>query len=53
MTDRKRDLKVELTLLTGVPRSPSVLHTGERGTPYSGQYGEAPPEMGSFFSLKV
>ena len=53
VTDRKRDLEVELTLLTSVPRSPSVLHTGERGTPYNGLYREAPPEMGSFFSLKV
>ena len=51
MTDGKRDLKVELTLLTNV--HPSVLHTGEGGTPYNGLYREAPPEMGSFFSLKV
>ena len=53
MTDGKRDLKVELTLLTSVPRSLSVLHTGERGTPYDGLYGDALPETGSFFSLKV
>ena len=53
MTDRKRDLKVELTLLTSVPRSPSVLHTGEKSTPYSGLNREAPPEMISFFSVKV
>ena len=39
VTDKQRDLRVELTLLTTVPRSPSVLYTGERGTPYNGLKG--------------
>ena len=39
VTDKQRDLKVELTLLTSVPRSPSVLYTVERGTPYNGLKG--------------
>ena len=26
---------------------------GGGGTPYNGQYGEAPPERGTFFSLQV
>ena len=26
---------------------------GERGTPYNGLYGEAPPEWGTFFRLQV
>ena len=51
MTDKQRDLKVELTLLTSVPGSPFVFRiAGERGTPYNGLHGEAPPEKGSFFS---
>ena len=39
VADKQRDLKVELTLLTSVPRSPSVLYTVERGTPYNGLKG--------------
>ena len=29
-----------------------VSHRGGRGTPYNGLHGEAPPEKGSFFSLR-
>ena len=55
MTDRQRDLKVELTLVTiaSVPRSPSMLHTGESGIPYNSLYRKTPHEKGSFFRLQV
>ena len=53
VTDKQRDLKVELTLLTSVPASTFVFRIAEgRGTPYNGLHGEAPPEKGSFFSLR-
>ena len=53
VTGQQRDLKVELTLLTSVPASPFVFRIAEgRGTPYNGLHGEAPPEKGSFFSLR-
>ena len=32
---------------------PHVPGEGEGGTPYSGLYGEAPPERGTFFGLQV
>ena len=53
VTDKQRDLKGELTLLTSVPGSPFVFRiAGGRSTPYNGLHGEAPPEKGSFFSLR-
>ena len=53
VTGQQRDLKEELTLLTSVPASPFVFRIAEgRGTPYNGLHGEAPPEKGSFFSLR-
>ena len=52
MTDRQGDLKVELTSLTSVPRSPSMLHAVESGIPYNGLYWKAPNEKGSFSGFR-
>ena len=34
-------------------RTDTILKPGGGGTPYIGLYGEAPPEMGTFFRLQV
>ena len=40
-------------LITGPKRGGVGGGWGERGTPYNNLYGEAPPEMGTFFGLQV
>ena len=41
-----------LVTLLGLSIS-GVISAGGRGTPYNGLYGEAPPERGTFFRLRV
>ena len=50
---KKKDLNRTVTRKTSELQGTSWKEPWERGTPFNGLYGEAPPKRGTFFRLQV